>query len=73
MKPTLRKEILSDLTKVLAENQKEMLKVLAPVAKKQTTLTVPEESYSEFETVRRHYHLHLCNLEPLRLVKKLQP
>ena len=44
------KEILSDLTKIIAENQKEMLKLMAPVAKKQT-LTVPEESDSESENV----------------------
>ena len=33
-KSTIRKEILSDLTKILAEIQKEMLKLIAPVAKK---------------------------------------
>ena len=49
MKSTLRKEILSDLTKILAENQKEMLKLIEPVAKRQTTLTVPEKSDSECE------------------------
>ena len=49
---SLRKEILSDLAKILAENQKEMLRLIAPVAKKQTTLTVPEESDSESENVR---------------------
>ena len=51
IKSTLRKEILSDLTKVLAENQKEMLKLTAPVAKKLAILTVPEDSDSEFENV----------------------
>ena len=30
MKSALRKEIMSDLTKVLAENQNEMLKLIAP-------------------------------------------
>ena len=34
MKSTLRKKITSDLAKILAENQKEMLKLIAPVAKK---------------------------------------
>ena len=48
---SLRKEILSDVTKILAENQKEMLRLIAPVAKKQTTVTVPEESDSESENV----------------------
>ena len=31
MKTSLRKEILSDLTKILAENQKEMPKRIAPL------------------------------------------
>ena len=34
IKTSLRKEIMSDLAKMLAENQKEMLKVIAPVNKK---------------------------------------
>ena len=51
MKSTLRKKILSDLTKILAENQKEMLKLMAPVVKKQATLTVPGETNSESESV----------------------
>ena len=34
VKTTLRKEIMSDLTKILAENQKELLKLIAPVSKK---------------------------------------
>ena len=51
MKSTLRKEIMSDLTKILAENQKEMFKLIAPVAKKQPALTVPEETDSESENV----------------------
>ena len=36
IKSSLRKEIMSDLTKILAENQKEMLKLIAPTVKKQT-------------------------------------
>ena len=51
IKSTLRKEILSDLTKILAENQKEMLKLIAPVVKNQVTLTVPEESDPESENI----------------------
>ena len=35
MKFTLRKDLTSDLAKILAENQKEMLILVAPVAKKQ--------------------------------------
>ena len=50
-KSTLRKEILSDPTKILAENQKEVLRLIAPVAKKQSSLTVPEEIDSESENV----------------------
>ena len=51
MKFTLRKEIMSDLAKTLAENQKEMLKLIAPVAKKRPALTVPEETDSEPENI----------------------
>ena len=51
MKSTIRKDILSDLTKILAENQKEILKLMSPVVKKQTTLTVPDYSDSESENV----------------------
>ena len=34
IKASLRKEILSELSKILAENQKEMLKLIAPLSKK---------------------------------------
>ena len=34
IKTYLRKEVMSDLTKILAENQKEMLKLIAPLSKK---------------------------------------
>ena len=34
MKTSLRKEIMSDPTKILAEIQKEMLKLIAPLIKK---------------------------------------
>ena len=51
IKSTLWKEIQSDLTKILAENRKEMLKLKAPVAKKQAILTVPKDSDSESENV----------------------
>ena len=51
LKSAPRKEIMSDLTKILAENQKEILKIIAPVAKKQTALTVPGESDSEPENI----------------------
>ena len=42
---------MSDIAKILAENQKEMLKLIAPVSKKQTALIVPDETDSESENV----------------------
>ena len=51
IKSSLRKEIMSDLTKILAENQKEMLKLIAPTTRKQTVITASEETDSEFENV----------------------
>ena len=43
----LRKEIMSDLTKILAENQKEMLKLLAPLNRKQPSCSNDQDSNSE--------------------------
>ena len=43
--------MMSDLTKILAENQKEMLKLIVPSSKKQTVITAPEETDSESENV----------------------
>ena len=51
IKSTLREAIVSDLTNILAEKQKEMFKLKALVVKKQATLTAPEESVSESENV----------------------
>ena len=51
IKSSLRKEIMSDLTKILAENQKEMLKLIAPTSKKQTVITASVETDSESENV----------------------
>ena len=51
IKSSLRKEIMSDLTKILAENQKEMLKLIAPTVKKQTIITATEETDSESENI----------------------
>ena len=51
MMSTLRKEIKSDLAKILPENQEKMLKLIAPVAKKRPALTVPEETDSEPENI----------------------
>ena len=51
IKTSLRKEIMSDLTKLLAENQKEMLKLIAPLNKKQTVYMNAQDSDSEQENV----------------------
>ena len=51
IKTSLRKEIMSDVTKILAENQKEMLKLIAPLNKKQTVRTDVQDSDSETENV----------------------
>ena len=51
IKTSLRKEIMSDLTKILAENQKEMLKLIAPLNKKQTVYMNAQDSDSEPENV----------------------
>ena len=42
---------MSDLTKILAENQKEMLKLIAPLNKKQTVRMNTQDSDSEPENV----------------------
>ena len=51
IKTTLRKEIMSDLTKLLAENQKEMLKLIAPVSKKRPISLNTQDSDSEQESI----------------------
>ena len=51
IKTSLRKEIMSDLTKILAENQKELLKLIAPLNKKQTVYMNAQDSDSEPENV----------------------
>ena len=47
IKTSLRKKIMSDLTKVLAENQKEMLKLIAPLNRKQPSCSNDQDSDSE--------------------------
>ena len=49
IKTSLRKEILSDLSKILAKNQKEMLKLIAPLSKKRVICTNDQDSDSEPE------------------------
>ena len=48
---TLRKEIMSDLTKILAENQKEMLKLIAPSNKKRLASLNTHDSDSDHENI----------------------
>ena len=42
---------MSDLSKILAENQKEMLKLIAAPVKKQTVIATTEETDSESENI----------------------
>ena len=51
MKTTLRKEIMTDLTKILAENQKEMLKLIAPTSKKRSVSSNIQDSDSDQENI----------------------
>ena len=51
IKTSLRREIMTDLTKILAENQKEMIKLIAPLSKKRPVSANVQESDSEPEDV----------------------
>ena len=51
IKTSLRKEIMTDLTKILAENQKEIFKMIAPLSKKRSISANTQESDSEPEDV----------------------
>ena len=51
IKASLRKEILSDLSKILAENQKEMFKLIAPLSKKRAVSSENQDSDSEVENI----------------------
>ena len=51
IKTTLRKEIMSDSTKILAENQKEMLKLIAPVSKKRSVSSNTQDYDSDQENI----------------------
>ena len=51
IKTTLRKEIMTDLTKLLAENQKEMLKLIAPASKKRPVNPNLQDSDSDQENI----------------------
>ena len=45
----MRKEILSDLSEILAANQKEMLKLIAPLSRKRPICANDQDSDSEPE------------------------
>ena len=49
MKTSLRKEIMSDFSKILPENQKEMLKLIAPDSKTRNSHPDIEDFDSETE------------------------
>ena len=51
IKTSLRKEVMSDLTKILAEIQKEMLKLIAPLNKKKTVHMNVQDPDSEPENL----------------------
>ena len=51
IKASLRKEILSDLSKILAENQREMFKLIAPLSKKRAVSSENQDSDSEVENI----------------------
>ena len=52
IKTSLRKEIMSDITKILAEAQEEMLRLIAPTTNKATILVNLENSDSETKYVQ---------------------
>ena len=73
IKSSLRKEIMSDLTKILAENQKEMLKLLAPTSKEQTIITATEETDSESENVPENATSTPIKTKPTATTRKITP
>ena len=51
IKSSLKSEILADLAKILAENQKEMLKMVEPLSKKKHIRRIVSDSESEEENI----------------------
>ena len=51
IKTSLRRETMTDLTKILVENQKEMIKLIAPLNKKQPVSSNVHDSDSEPESI----------------------
>ena len=56
IKTSLRREIVSDVTKILADNQKEMLKLITPAVKKTSIVQNLENSDSEPESIPQTQH-----------------
>ena len=73
IKTTLRKEIMFDLTKILAENQKEMLKLIAPPVKKQTIITAVEETDSEPENIPENATSTPIKIKTTATTRKITP
>ena len=71
IKSSLRKEIMSDPTKTLAENQKEMLKLIAPTVKK--TITATEETDSESENIPENATSTPIKNETTATTRKITP
>ena len=51
MKTSLRLVVMSDLTKILAENYNEILQLIAPTTKKASDLQILKDSDSEIDNV----------------------
>ena len=51
IKTCLRNEIMSDLAKIPSENQKEIMKLLAPVTENTFVYRNTQDSYSEIENI----------------------
>ena len=64
---------MSDLTKILAENQKEMLKLIAPTSKKQTIITATEGTDSESENVPENATSSPIKAETTATTRKITP
>ena len=64
---------MSDLTKILTENQKEMLKLIAPTSKKQTIISATEETDSESENVPENATSTLIKTKTTATTRKITP
>ena len=73
IKSALRKEIMSDLTNILAENQKEMLKLIAPPVKKQTIISATEETDSKSENIPENATSTPIKIKTTATVRKITP